>query len=76
MIHVVEVFDQKTEDLLFSVKIAACHTEALKVLMNWQHPEDEFDGYDLSEDQIKILEEWTGEKLLGASRIIQLVCTE
>ncbi|MCU1774224.1 MULTISPECIES: hypothetical protein [Pseudomonas] len=76
MKHIVEVFDQKTEVLLLSVDIAEHHEDALKVIMNWKQPEDEFDGYDLSEEQISILEDWTGKKLSGVNRIVQLVCTE
>jgi hypothetical protein len=74
--HIVEVFDQKTEVLLLSVDIAEHHEDALKVLMNWKQPEDEFDGYDLSEEQINILEDWTGKQLSGVNRIVQLVCIE
>ena len=76
MRHIVEVFDQKTEVLLLSVDIAEHHEDALKVLMNWKQPEDEFDGYDLSEEQINILEDWTGKQLSGVNRIVQLVCIE
>ncbi|MGU9850690.1 DUF7683 domain-containing protein [Pseudomonas koreensis] len=76
MKHIVEVFDQKTEVLLLSVDIAEHHEDALKVLMNWKRPEDEFDGYDLSEEQINILEDWTGKQLSGVNRIVQLVCIE
>ncbi|MBA5982382.1 MULTISPECIES: DUF7683 domain-containing protein [Pseudomonas] len=76
MKHIVEVFDQKTEVLLLSVDIAEHHEDALKVLMNWKQPEDEFDGYDLSEEQINILEDWTGKQLSGVNRIVQLVCIE
>ena len=76
MKHIVEVFDQKTEVLLLSVDIAEHHEDALKVLMNWKQPEDEFDGYDLSEEQINILEYWTGKQLSGVNRIVQLVCIE
>lgn len=76
MKHVIEVFDRTTEDLLLTVEIAAHHKEALKALMNWQEPEDEFDGSDLDEEQIKVLEDWTGEKLFDANHIVQLVCIE
>ncbi|AHZ69261.1 hypothetical protein OU5_2182 [Pseudomonas mandelii JR-1] len=46
------------------------------MLMNWQQPDDEFDGHDLSAEQIKVLEDWTGKSLMGANNIVQLVCTE
>jgi len=76
MKHVVEVFDRKTESLLRTVEIEARHKEALKELMNWQKPEDEFDGNDLTEEQITTLEKWTGQKLLNVNHIVQLVCVE
>lgn len=76
MKHVVEVFDRNTESLLRTVEIEARHKEALKELMNWQKPEDEFDGNDLTEEQITTLEKWTGQKLLNVNHIVQLVCVE
>lgn len=76
MKHVVEVFDRKTESLLRTVEIEARHKEALRELMNWQKPEDEFDGNDLTEEQITTLEKWTGQKLLNLNHIVQLVCVE
>ncbi|RON55035.1 DUF7683 domain-containing protein [Pseudomonas frederiksbergensis] len=76
MKHTVEVFDRQTEDLLLSVEVPDGRHEALKVLMDWQHPEDEFDGYNLSSEQIRVLEDWTGKSLTCANHIVQLVCTE
>ncbi|MFL1513676.1 DUF7683 domain-containing protein [Pseudomonas prosekii] len=76
MKHVVEVFDSQTEDLLLTVDVPASRREALKILMDWQQPDDEFDGQDLSPEQVEILEDWTGKPLMGANRIVQLVCTE
>ncbi|QJI41973.1 hypothetical protein HKK52_13910 [Pseudomonas sp. ADAK2] len=76
MKHVIEVFDSRTEDLLLTVDVPASRSEALRALMNWQQPDDEFDGYDLSPEQIKVLEDWTGKPLMGANKIVQLVCTE
>ncbi|KAA0996739.1 hypothetical protein FQ192_02930 [Pseudomonas sp. ANT_J12] len=76
MKHVVEVFDRQTEDLLLTVDVPASRREALRTLMNWQQPDDEFDGYDLSPEQIKVLEDWTGKPLMGANHIVQLVCAE
>ena len=74
MRHVVEVFDGQTEDLLLSVEVPSDRHSELKSLMNWQLPEDEFDGYDLSPEQVKVLEEWTGATLTNANHIVQLVC--
>lgn len=74
MKHVVEVFDGQTEDLLLSVEVPSDRHSELKSLMNWQLPEDEFDGYDLSPEQVKVLEEWTGTTLTNTNHIVQLVC--
>jgi hypothetical protein len=76
MKHVIEVFDRQTEELLLSVEIPGSRHEELKKLMNWQQPEDEFDGYDLSPEQVKILEDWTEKSLMGEGHIVQLICTE
>ncbi|SEM36092.1 hypothetical protein SAMN04487857_101346 [Pseudomonas sp. ok272] len=76
MKHVIEVFDKNTEELLLSVEIPGSRSEALKKLMNWQYPGDEYDGYDLSSEQVKILEDWTGRNLDDANHLVQLVCTE
>jgi len=76
MKHVIEVFDRNSEELILSVDIPQHRTESLKILMNWQQPGDEFDGYDLSDEQIKVLEDWTGERLLNKQLMVQLVCTE
>ncbi len=76
MKHVIEIFDRQTEDILLSVEVPESRHEALKTLMDWQQPSDEFDGYDLSPEQIRVLEDWTGRSLMGANHIVQLVCTE
>lgn len=76
MKHVIEVFDRQTEDLLISVEVPESRNEALKTLMNWKQLDDEFDGYDLSPEQVRVLEGWTGKSLTGANHIVQLVCIE
>jgi hypothetical protein len=76
MKHVIEVFDRQTEDLLLTVDVPLSRRKALRVLMNWQQPDDELDGHDLSPEQVKVLEDWTGKSLMGANNIVQLVCTE
>lgn len=76
MKHVIEVFDRQTEDLLLTVDVPGSRRKALRVLMNWLQPDDEFDGHDLSPEQVKVLEDWTGKSLMGANNIVQLVCTE
>jgi len=76
MKHVVEIFDRETEALLFSVDVPADRLDALRQLMNWNQPGDEFDGYDLSQEQVKELEQWTGRSLMGKNHIVQLVCIE
>ncbi|KOY02948.1 DUF7683 domain-containing protein [Pseudomonas nunensis] len=75
MKHVIEVFDRETEELLLSVEVPDSRHQALRALMNWQQPDDEFDGYDLSPEQIRVLEDWTGKSLMSANHIVQLVCT-
>ncbi|NUU35057.1 hypothetical protein [Pseudomonas sp. C2B4] len=76
MRYVIEVFERETEELIFSVEISGDRREELKALMNWQHPEDEFDGYDLTPEQVKTLERWTNRELNDVANIVQLVCLE
>lgn len=76
MRHVIEVFNRTTEELIFSVEIPGDRREELRTLMNWQHPEDEFDGYDLTPDQVKTLENWVGKGMNDVNNIVQLVCLE
>ncbi|RON10730.1 hypothetical protein BK659_04250 [Pseudomonas brassicacearum] len=76
MKHVIEVFDKQTEELLLSVEVPNSRQEELTKLMGWQNPEDEFDGYDLSPEQVETLEGWTGKILRGMDHIVQLVCIE
>jgi hypothetical protein len=76
MKHVIEVFDKRTEELLQSVEVPSDRREDLAKLMNWLQPEDEFDGYDLSPEQIDALEQWTGKALNDENHIVQLVCIE
>ncbi|WP_339526986.1 DUF7683 domain-containing protein [Pseudomonas sp. EL_65y_Pfl2_R96] len=76
MKHVIEVFDKQTEELLLSVEIPRNRHDKLAKLMDWQTVEDEFDGYDLSPEQVQTLEAWTGKSLKDANHIVQLVCIE
>ncbi|MDI3354230.1 MULTISPECIES: hypothetical protein [unclassified Pseudomonas] len=76
MKHVIEVFDRHSEELLLSVEIPKSRHEELAKLMDWQTPEDEFDGYDLSPEQVQTLETWTGKILGDANHIVQLVCVD
>lgn len=76
MKHVIEVFDKHSEELLLSVEIPKSRHEELAKLMDWQTPEDEFDGYDLSLEQVRTLEDWTGRTLRDENHIVQLVCIE
>ncbi|MHC8402863.1 DUF7683 domain-containing protein [Pseudomonas sp. MDT1-17] len=56
MKHVIEVFDRHSEELLLSVEIPNSRHKELAKLMDWHTPEDEFDGYDLSLEQVRTLE--------------------
>ncbi|WP_434652690.1 DUF7683 domain-containing protein [Pseudomonas sp. R3-56] len=72
----VEVFNATTEELLQSVEVPSVFIDQLAALMGWSKPEDFCFGYDLSPQQIKIIEEWTRTTLDGDNRIIQIVCLE
>ncbi|VVQ04066.1 DUF7683 domain-containing protein [Pseudomonas silesiensis] len=76
MKHVIEVFDRHSEERLLSVEIPNSRHKELAKLMAWHTPEDEFDGYDLSLEQVRTLEGWTGRTLRDENHIVQLVCIE
>ncbi|MCK1792972.1 DUF7683 domain-containing protein [Pseudomonas violetae] len=76
MKHVIEVFNRQTEELLLSVEVPNTHHEDLVKLMDWQTPEDEFDGYDLSPEQVRTLEVWTDKILGDPNHTVQLVCVD
>jgi len=76
MKHVIEVFDRHSEELLLSVEVPNSRHKELAKLMDWHTPEDEFDGYDLSLEQVRTLEDWTGRTLRDENHIVQLVCIE
>ncbi|WP_434624556.1 DUF7683 domain-containing protein [Pseudomonas sp. Z1-29] len=76
MRHVIEVFDAGTEELLQSVEIPKSYSTQLSELMGWTQPEDPYDGYDLSSEQVEVLERWTSTALNGDNVIIQIVCLE
>ncbi|MHC8310670.1 DUF7683 domain-containing protein [Pseudomonas sp. GT1P32] len=76
MRHVLEIFEKQTEELLQSVEIPANRSEELRQLMNWLKPEEGFDCYDLSPEQVETLQNWTGTNLDNRNHIVQLVCLE
>lgn len=73
MRHIIEIFDEGTEKLVDSIEIPAIREKDLVRLMGWQEPEDELYGYNLSMQQVKVLEEWTGRVINSPNRIVQLV---
>ncbi|WP_275629287.1 hypothetical protein [Pseudomonas sp. 273] len=76
MRHIIDIFDINTDSLLKSVDIPSHREKDLAQLMGWQTPEDEIYGYDLSFQQVKILEEWTGMKIDLPDSIAQLIGVE
>jgi hypothetical protein len=72
MKHVIFIFDIESEELLESIEIPASRKKALAELMDWQEPEDEIYGYDLSAHQLRVLEDWTGRKIVAPGRLAQL----
>ena len=70
MKHVIEVFDRHSEELLLSVEIPNSRQKELAKLMDWHTPEDEFDSYDLSLEQVRTLEDWTGRTLRDENHIV------
>ena len=74
MNHVIEVFDSETEELLKTVEIPFARQAELIALMGWKEPDDAIYVYDLSPEQLRRIEEWTGTQLAGSNNIIQLAC--
>ncbi|QTT91505.1 DUF7683 domain-containing protein [Pseudomonas chlororaphis] len=58
----VEAFDKQTECLVFEVELLAGCDEQLKRLMEWTVEQQGWEGYDLSADQLVVLEGISGRK--------------
>lgn len=74
MKHVIAMFDAETEKLIELVELPANRKKDLSDLMGWQAPEDEIYDYNLSPQQFKVLEIWTGRTINSTGRIAQLAC--
>lgn len=72
MKHIVRVFDIKTEEFLEAIEIPAYRKNELFDLMGWQDPEDEIYCYNLSAQQLKVLEEWTNREICSPDRLAVL----
>jgi len=74
--HIIDIFDVETESLLMSIDIPPHRENDLAQLMGWQTPEEGIYGYDLSAEQVKTLEEWTGIAIESPHSIVQLIGVE
>ena len=74
MKHVIEVFDRETEELRESIEIPSARHAELADLMGWKDPEDAIYVYDLSAEQLRQIEKWTGSQFEETRHIIQLAC--
>jgi hypothetical protein len=72
MKYLIEIYDIETEAHLEDIEIPPHRKKELAVLMGWEDPENEIYVYDLSAQQLKVLEEWTGRKIAGSGRTVQL----
>ena len=76
MQHEILAFDKKTEELAFSIEIPADQYEELSQLMSWSKPEDAIYEYDLSPEQVGLLESMIGKTFNSPHYIFQLSCSE
>jgi len=76
MQHEILAFDKKTEGVAFSIEIPADQYDKLSDLMSWSEPEDAIYEYDLSPEQVGLLERMTGKTFNSPDYIFQLSCSE
>ncbi|MCX4064491.1 hypothetical protein OR626_09700 [Pseudomonas sp. S1Bt30] len=76
MQHEILAFDKKTEGVAFSIEIPADQYDKLSGLMSWSEPEDAIYEYDLSPEQVGLLERMTGKTFNSPDYIFQLSCSE
>lgn len=72
MKHIIDIFDADTEEHVESIDIPVYRKKALSTLVGWHEPEDEMYCYDLSAQQLIVIEEWAGRKIGAPDRIAQL----
>jgi hypothetical protein len=72
MKHCIELYDIETGEHLGDIDIPVSRTQELAGLMGWSDPEVEIYIYELSTNQVKVLEEWTGRIFSAPGRIAHL----
>jgi hypothetical protein len=72
MKHVIDTYDVGTEEHLECIELPVSRRKELFELMGWQKTEDEIYVYDLSEQQLEIIEGWIGRKISSSGHLAQL----
>ncbi|MEB0203976.1 hypothetical protein [Pseudomonas sp. CCC3.1] len=72
MIHTISAFDKTTELMVFEIEIPQQNHPKLKSIMGWTELEDEIFGYDLSSENIQLLEELLGQRIYDQRYVFQL----
>lgn len=72
MKHLIEIYNIEADELLEELEVPATRKKELFKLMGWQNAEDDIYVYDLTPQQLQVIEEWMGRKIGGPGLIVQL----
>jgi hypothetical protein len=72
--YTVEVFDRKTELLVFEINLPEGCDAQLSEIMGWSCPQRGDEGYDLNPQQASAIEALAGKRFFDGFHIFQLTC--
>ncbi|MFZ5957378.1 DUF7683 domain-containing protein [Pseudomonas knackmussii] len=74
MRYFLEAFDAETEFLVFEVEVPASFEKQLTEVMGWNEEQFGFEGYDLDEQKLSLIERFIGKRLADPRYTFQLTC--
>ncbi|MFL6606884.1 MAG: hypothetical protein ACJ8HF_01490 [Pseudomonas sp.] len=74
MSYIVEVFDKKSETLIFEVRLPTGSDAQLEQIMGWSTPQRGDEGYNLSPSQAAAIEALAGKRFHDDDHVFQLTC--
>lgn len=74
MSYIVEVFDKKSETLIFEVRLPTGSDAQLEQIMGWSTPQRGDEGYNLSPSQAAAIEALAGKRFYDDDHVFQLTC--
>ncbi len=74
MIYVIEAFHKHNELLAFEVELPTGYDQEIKNIMGWTAEQEGWEGYDLTDEQLRALEALLGKNVYDAAYLFQLSC--